>query len=67
MNALALAISALQSLLQLVPLTVQLRAQYDAIVASLTAMHDENRDPTDAEWATVRAAREALEAQLNAP
>ncbi len=64
MNALALAIQALQSLITLIPLGQELKAMYDGIVSSLQIMHAENRDPTDQEWENLNTAVRALEVQL---
>jgi hypothetical protein len=66
MGALAIAIQALQALIQVASLAPAIKAQYDGIVASLQQMQSENRDPTEAEWQAVHDARAALEAQLNA-
>jgi len=66
MNALALAIQALQSLLTLLPLGQQLAGMYQGIVANLKDMHASGRDPTPEEWAALDAAVKALEAQLQA-
>ena len=67
MQALALAIQALQALVTLLPLGEQLKTQYDQIIANLQQMQAENRDPTPAEWKALDDARAALQAQLNAP
>lgn len=66
MNALALAIQALQSLITLIPLGQELKAMYDGIVSSLQSMQASGRDPTDAEWEALNTAVRALEAQLAA-
>lgn len=66
MNALALAIQALQSLVTLIPVGQELATMYQGIVTKLQSLEASGADPSQADWDALDAAVAALEAQLQA-
>lgn len=59
MQALALAIQLLQSLLTLAPLAQEVRDMYTNLTSALQDMQTTGRDPTQAEWDSMHAAIDA--------
>jgi hypothetical protein len=67
MNALALAIQLLQSIVSVVPLAQEVKAIYDGWIGKLQTYADNGTDPTPEDWDALNADLDAAGAKLLAP